>query len=64
MCIYDNLLKKAQYALKSESRDLVYEIYGMAKMASELNAITHEQFMALNEMLVRNGLNNPKANLK
>ena len=51
--------KRAQYALNSHSRDLVYETYGAAKMARQLQAITALQFDRLNEMLVVKGLNDP-----
>lgn len=61
--IYNELIKRANYALASKSRDLVYETYGAAKMALKLKAITYEQFFELNEMLVCNWLNNPKARL-
>ena len=61
---YEYLIAKATYALASKSRDLVYETYGMAKMASALCAISDEQFLELNEMLVKKGLNNPKAGLE
>ena len=54
------LLKEAAYALNSHSRDLVYETYGMAKMAYNLDAITKDQFYSLNDMLVTHGLNDPK----
>lgn len=56
--LFEQLKKKAQYALNSLSRDLVYETYGMAKMAVELKTITYDEFMVLNTMLVRDGLNN------
>ena len=49
--VFYQLEKRAQYALNSHSRDLVYETYGAAKMA--------RQFDRLNEMLVVNGLNDP-----
>ena len=52
--VFYQLEKRAQYALNSHSRDLVYETYGAAKMARQLQAIT-----ALQEMLVVNGLNDP-----
>lgn len=54
------LLKEAEYALNSHSRDLVYESYGMAKMAYNLDAISKDQFYCLNDMLVKHGLNDPK----
>ncbi len=62
--IYKDLIKKADYALNSHSLDLVNETYGMTKMARHLNAITSEQFWELNEKLVRNGINNPRAKLE
>ena len=61
---YDDLLKKARYAIASKSRDLVFKIYGMASMARKLEAITFEEFTVLNEMLIKDGLNNTKANLE
>lgn len=62
--VYEQLAEKALYAKMSESLNLVYEVYGMAKMAHSLSAITHDEFMRLNEVLVRDGINNPKAGLK
>lgn len=62
--IYKDLVEKANYALNSHSLVLVYETYGAAKMAYQLNAITYEQFLELNSKLVKNGVNNPKANLE
>ncbi len=57
--IYEKLLKSAKYALKSHSRDLVYETFGAAKMAFNLKAITKSEFYELNDMLVVHGLNDP-----
>lgn len=62
--IYEDLVKQANCALNSKSLSLVYETYGEAKMARKICAITKEQFMQLNEMLVKNGINNPKAGLE
>lgn len=62
--IFADLKRKAEYALNSKSITLVYEAYGMAKMAFNLKAISYEEFSELNTMLVRNGMNNPKAGLK
>ena len=56
---FHRLEHKAQYALRSHSRDLVYETFGAAKMAYQLEAITKEQFFWLNDMLVVHGLNDP-----
>lgn len=62
--IFDELKRKAQYALNSKSLTLAYEVYGASKMAFNLNAIAKEQFYELNTMLVVNGINNPKAGLE
>lgn len=59
MTIYESLLKAANYALTSHSRDLVYETYGAAKMARKLKGITYEEFGTLNAMLINKGLNDP-----
>lgn len=57
--IYQYLLRRAQYAIRSRSRDLVYQTYGEAKMAWKLGAITPAQCRELNDLLVRRGLNDP-----
>ena len=62
--VYERLYKRAEYALRSHSRELAYEVYGAAKMAYDLNAIGKEDFYTLNDMLVTNGLNKPSAGLK
>lgn len=59
--VYWFLCDKAEYALNSRSIYLMYEAYGAAKMARKLSAITQDQFIALNEKLVRNGINNPRS---
>ncbi len=64
MGIFTQLKKESTYALDSRSRDLVYETYGKAKMALDLGAITAEEFRELNGMLVRDGINNPRAGLR
>lgn len=61
--IYDDLIVRANYAINSRLRDLVFETHGMCKMARKMNAITQEQFMQLNTMLIKNGVNNPDAKL-
>lgn len=61
--IYEQLVRDADYALNSKSRDLVYKTYGKVEMARTMCAITKEQFIELNTKLVKNGLNNPKADL-
>lgn len=62
--IYKNLNKEADYALNSHSCNLVYQTYGKALMAYKLGAISKEEFYALTDKLVKNGLNNPKAALE
>lgn len=57
--LFYRLEREAKYALNSHSRNLVYQTYGAAKMARELDAITKPQFDLLNEMLVVHGLNDP-----
>lgn len=57
--LFARLEREAKYALNSHSRNLVYQTYGAAKMAFELDAITKPQFYLLNEMLVVHGLNDP-----
>lgn len=49
---------EADYALKSHSRNLVYQAYGKALMACDLGAISYRQFKELNQKLVVDGLNN------
>ena len=58
MKLIDTLKKEATYALNSKSRDLVFEVYGKAKMACELKAITFEEFSIINDMLIVNAVNN------
>lgn len=62
--IYNDLMREAEYALRSKSRDLVYLTYGKALMAWKLRAIGKTQFSILNTLLIRHGLNNPKAGLE
>lgn len=62
--IFDYLMGRAEYAIKSKSLALTHETYGQAKMARKLLAITKEQFWELNKILVRNGINNPAAGLE
>ena len=57
--LFARLEREAKYALNSHSRNLVYQTYGAAKMAFELDAITKPQFYLLNDMLVVRGLNDP-----
>lgn len=58
-----DLYAAAEYALKSHSLNLTYQVYGQVQMAFRLHVITAEGFFELNEMLVRNGMNNPAAKI-
>lgn len=57
--MYKKLLKEAKYAKASRSLLLMYEAYGATKMAEALGAISRDQFWTLNDMLVKDGINNP-----
>ena len=61
--MFNKLIEKAKYSIESHSRDLVYETYGMAKMAYGLKAISFSEYMTLNKMLIVDGINNPKCKL-
>lgn len=61
--IVRDLYNAADYALRSQSRNLVYQAYGQAQMAYRLHVITFSDFSELNRILVVNGINNPAANL-
>ncbi len=57
----ERLHKKAAYAKTSMfPRQSLCEVYGEVKMAYELDAITTDEFFALNTDIVRNGINNPQ----
>ncbi len=61
--ILEELHREARYALNSHSLNLTYQTYGKAEMAYKLKAITWDEFSELNTILVRNGMNNPAAEL-
>ncbi len=62
--LYEKLKREAEHALNSHSRELAYQAYGKVCLAAELNAIDKEQFLDLNTILLRDGLNNPAAKLR
>lgn len=62
--VYNELIKRAKYALASKSRDLVHQTYGEACMAFKLGAINKEEYCELNTMLIANGINNPRVCLE
>lgn len=56
--MFESLVKDAKYAINSNSRDLIMETYGMAKMARELEYISFDEFLKLTSMLIRDGIDN------
>lgn len=50
--IAQQLAREADYAQRSLCRDLLFEIYGKAMMAYQLNKITSEEYMQINHMTV------------
>lgn len=52
MTVFEQLKKDALYAQRSFSTELLYQTYGAAQMARQLEAITSEEFMELNTMTV------------
>ena len=59
--ISEYLMSRAKYARACRDREIMHEVYGEAKMARKLDAISKETFMELNEILVRNGINKPSS---
>ena len=51
--VLEQLKKEALYAQRSFSTELLYQTYGKAQMASQLGALTFDEFMEINEMTVR-----------
>lgn len=50
--IMEQLVREAGYAQRSESRDLLTEVFGKAKMARRLGAVTYGEFMKIHCMTV------------
>lgn len=50
--IMEQMREEAEYAQRSLIRDLLCEIYGKAKMAYQLGAISFEELMEINHMTV------------
>lgn len=48
--IMEQLLRESEYGQRSLSRDLLVETYGKAKMAFQLEAITYDEFIRINQM--------------
>lgn len=51
--VFEQLKTNALYAQRSFSRELLYQTYGAALMARQLEAISRDEFMELNGMTVR-----------
>lgn len=58
--LYLHLLKEARYARDIYRKNFVYLVYGKACMARDLKAITKEEFFDLNDLLIRDCINNPE----
>ena len=56
--MFERLVKDAKYAINTNSRDLIMETYGMAKMARKLEYISFDEFMKLTSMLFRDVIDN------
>lgn len=50
--IYEQLKKEALCAQRSFSTELLYQTYGKAQMAIQLEALTQAEFMEINHMTV------------
>lgn len=57
--IKDLLLKDISYAKNSCSRELLYQVHGELIMAATLKGITTEEFLDMDSLVVRDGINNP-----
>lgn len=57
----EQLRRRTDYAKKSRSRNLMYETYGMVKMAYELTVIDYKELLDFNRRLVREGINDPQS---
>lgn len=52
MNIFKQLKKEALYAQRSFSKELLYQTYGKAQMARQLEALTQAEFMEISHMTV------------
>ncbi|WP_300844109.1 hypothetical protein [uncultured Acetatifactor sp.] len=50
--VMEQMRREALYAQRSYAEDLLHDVYGQAKMARRLGAITKEEFLELNYMTV------------
>ena len=56
--IKDLLLKEIKYAKNSVSKDLLYQVNGELIMAATLKGITTQEFLEMDAMVIRDGINN------
>lgn len=56
--IKELLLKDINYARNSMSRELLYEVHGELVMAATLKGITIQEFLEMDAMVIRDGINN------
>lgn len=50
--VMEQLTREAEYAQQSLSRELLYQTYGKAQMARQLDAITKDEYMEINHATV------------
>ena len=50
--VLEQLKREALYAQRSFSKELLYQTYGKAQMARQLEALTQSEFMEINHMTV------------
>ena len=50
--IFEQLKREAFYAQRSFSTELLYQTYGKAQMARQLEVLTQSEFMEINHMTV------------
>ena len=56
--IKELLLKDIKYARNSVSKDLLYQVHGELVMAATLKGITTQEFLEMDSMVIRDGINN------
>jgi len=56
----DYIRKKAEYALRSRNKLLLYEVHGMQEMAYAARVIDKDSYYRLNDLIVAHGMNNPQ----
>ncbi len=58
--MYHKLLKKIEYAKRSNSLPQLYEAKGAIDLAYKVEIISREQYLDLDSRCVRDGINNPE----